>query len=318
MTNDTKAEARKAQVFCDSLRASLYRFDVGAHDFAALVDAVQVALATQEAKAAPAGDEPGLLAAAYMAGRRDERDCVRAALATHPAPQRAIPHPGSPEASAMIDSVLAEYGWPANTKNAARAGYVAAQRMLAAAPEASPQPVAQEGEPVAYVNRDELDNMLDDRTATIAGVRDGWRKTPLYLATPSSPQAAGRLTMADGSPFLDYLASAAPEDTAMDDWTRGYEECKRRLHRILSPQLAATPPAPAAEVQAGWKPIETAPKDGTHILCVTAGYTKRRIGWFFNGAWRWDGDYSGAHLAAPTHWMPLPAAPAQQMGEAKE
>jgi hypothetical protein len=44
----------------------------------------------------------------------------------------ALPHPGSPEASAMMDSVLAEYGWPANHKNAARAGYEAARRMLTA------------------------------------------------------------------------------------------------------------------------------------------------------------------------------------------
>lgn len=39
--------------------------------------------------------------------------------------------PGSPEVSAMIDSVLAEYGWPANPKNAARAGFVACQRLMA-------------------------------------------------------------------------------------------------------------------------------------------------------------------------------------------
>ena len=51
-----------------------------------------------------------------------------------------LPHPGSPEASAMMDSVLAEYGWPANTKNAARAGFVAARRMLEAAPQ--PEQVA--------------------------------------------------------------------------------------------------------------------------------------------------------------------------------
>lgn len=40
-------------------------------------------------------------------------------------------NPGSPEASAMIDSVLSEYGWPSNPKNAARAGFVAAQRLAA-------------------------------------------------------------------------------------------------------------------------------------------------------------------------------------------
>lgn len=46
------------------------------------------------------------------------------------APARELPHPGSPEASAMLDSMLAEYQWPANTKNAARAGWEAANRWL--------------------------------------------------------------------------------------------------------------------------------------------------------------------------------------------
>ncbi len=50
-------------------------------------------------------------------------------------PRAAVPAPGSPEASAMIDSVLAEYGWPANPKNAARAGYVAAQRLMTPNPQ---------------------------------------------------------------------------------------------------------------------------------------------------------------------------------------
>lgn len=44
--------------------------------------------------------------------------------------RRVLPHPGSPEASAMMDSMLAEYQWPANTKNAARAGWEAANRWL--------------------------------------------------------------------------------------------------------------------------------------------------------------------------------------------
>lgn len=46
-----------------------------------------------------------------------------------------LPMPGSPEASAMMDSLLSEYGWPANPKNAARAGYEAARRLLAASPQ---------------------------------------------------------------------------------------------------------------------------------------------------------------------------------------
>ena len=46
-----------------------------------------------------------------------------------------------------------------------------------------------EQEPVCYGNQTALDNMLDDRVAEVAGVRDGWRKTPLYLhPAPSAPE----------------------------------------------------------------------------------------------------------------------------------
>lgn len=46
-----------------------------------------------------------------------------------------LPHPGSPEASAMIDSELAAHNWPTNSKNAARAGYVACMKLIASNPQ---------------------------------------------------------------------------------------------------------------------------------------------------------------------------------------
>jgi hypothetical protein len=52
--------------------------------------------------------------------------------------------------------------------------------------DAAPTP-SDKQEAVAYVNGDELDNMLDDRVATIQGKPDGWRKTPLYAAPPVTP-----------------------------------------------------------------------------------------------------------------------------------
>ena len=54
---------------------------------------------------------------------------------TPPAPEAqrreplTVPHPGSPEAKAMIDSELALRDWPANTFNAARAGYEACRKL---------------------------------------------------------------------------------------------------------------------------------------------------------------------------------------------
>ncbi len=63
-----------------------------------------------------------------------------------------------------------------------------------------------------------------------------------------------------------------------------------------------------------WKPIETAPKDGTSILVCC------EIGFMYVAHWNgklWLSDacadsYFGADDA--THWMPLPAPPEPQNG----
>jgi hypothetical protein len=70
-----------------------------------------------------------------------------------------------------------------------------------------------------------------------------------------------------------------------------------------------------------WKPIETAPKDGTKIL-VTPGDTQPiTIGWYETGArWLslemescsgWEGGYSWCSNVEiePKLWMPLPRLP---------
>lgn len=72
----------------------------------------------------------------------------------------------------------------------------------------------------------------------------------------------------------------------------------------------------------GWRPIETAPKDGTEILVALCG-----------GEWAtslmvvsYDADQpdfpwitldggQGYHKDAPTHWMPLPPPPIYQRQE---
>ena len=48
----------------------------------------------------------------------------------------------------------------------------------------------EQGEPVAYVNGDALDNMLDDRLAFIQRTKSGYRATPLY----TTPQQRKPLT----------------------------------------------------------------------------------------------------------------------------
>jgi len=67
-----------------------------------------------------------------------------------------------------------------------------------------------------------------------------------------------------------------------------------------------------------WQPIETAPKDGTPILCMMSGgyvvatWCRHRA---YKHCWAWMAmpwpkcDFLLA--VEPTHWMPLPTAPVQ-------
>ena len=68
--------------------------------------------------------------------------------------------------------------------------------------------------------------------------------------------------------------------------------------------------AEAERDAARWQPIETAPRDGTTIWCYWPGiYGRQGVGWFV-----WDEfeewTTPTVHYGYPTHWMPLPAAPA--------
>lgn len=63
----------------------------------------------------------------------------------------------------------------------------------------------------------------------------------------------------------------------------------------------------------GWRPIETAPKDGRNVLLVIpnsgipfVGYWNRRLGWRVT----WDGTLIDGNLyEAPTHWQGIPLPP---------
>jgi len=58
----------------------------------------------------------------------------------------------------------------------------------------------EQDEPVAYVNGDALDNMLDDRLAFIQRTKSGYRAIPLYT-TPQQRTWVG-LTLADKEEYL--------------------------------------------------------------------------------------------------------------------
>ena len=69
----------------------------------------------------------------------------------------------------------------------------------------------------------------------------------------------------------------------------------------------------------GWKPIETAPKDGTVILVGVWGFGPDIASASWNGKF-WDMEIYGyeycgyeycgdPEFSDPTHWMPLPSPP---------
>jgi hypothetical protein len=80
---------------------------------------------------------------------------------------------------------------------------------------------------------------------------------------------------------------------------------------------AAWHPADDGEA-AGWRPIETAPKDGTHILMwrpSKAGAVVKEAWWQtdspFGPGWGGHGWMYSTWLQ-PTHWMPLPPPPSDR------
>lgn len=62
-----------------------------------------------------------------------------------------------------------------------------------------------------------------------------------------------------------------------------------------------------------WRPIETAPKDGTPLLLLWPDAAeKMAVMWWDEYVENWLGYYDGINpgYQPPTHWMPLPPPPA--------
>jgi len=102
-----------------------------------------------------------------------------------------------------------------------------------------------------------------------------------------------------------YAKDTGAEDWQLDGWINS--AIRAALEAALSAQVQDVP---------GWQDISTAPRDGTTVLLYAPGWDSPKTGWTYGkDDWR-DCPYShkGSENYLPTHWMPLPAAPAKQEG----
>lgn len=58
-----------------------------------------------------------------------------------------------------------------------------------------------------------------------------------------------------------------------------------------------------------WRPIETAPKDGTDVLVLWDRGGTMQVASCWEGTWT-DANDDELIVSPPTHWMPLPEPPA--------
>ena len=70
--------------------------------------------------------------------------------------------------------------------------------------------------------------------------------------------------------------------------------------------------AQAAQAE-GWRPIETAPRDGTEVLANTSGLGRVVVYWDDEES-QWGTGLGYLDRGAPTHWMPLPPPPTSAEG----
>lgn len=71
----------------------------------------------------------------------------------------------------------------------------------------------------------------------------------LLDAEPSMPSQREPVTMDGKTTIREYVANSVPEDQIGDDWTKGYEECKRRIHRMFQQPVNTEQPASVAVAQ---------------------------------------------------------------------
>jgi hypothetical protein len=109
--------------------------------------------------------------------------------------------------------------------------------------------------------------------------------------------------------------SARPEDVLLREVRDGVV----RTAVWSLPDVSAALRTAGLAIEQDWQPIETAPRDGTAVLCWPFNYSSLFegkaepeivIGFFSENDWWCESNVSKTF--DPTHWRPLPAPPEGQ------
>ena len=160
--------------------------------------------------------------------------------------------------------------------------------------------------------------VLASREAEIAHLK----KALLEAQLEASGFTAADMATAEARGFRDGAASAmAGEPMAWMTFTEEGDPDMVFLDRLEAcqycedddppkPLYLAAPPTAQAE---GWRPISTAPRDGTEVLADTSGLGRVVVYWDDEKS-QWGTGFGYLDRGEPTHWMPLPPLPTSAEG----
>jgi hypothetical protein len=121
-----------------------------------------------------------------------------------------------------------------------------------------------------------------------------------------------------GGPDLKAMSGSVESDRVIQlHFSRKATDADRAwLLEAINAKKAADKAGVGDVAQPTWQPFETAPKDGTPILCfhpddVFQPITGIDLIWWeiSENFWTQDGDSPIPFVAKPTHWRPLPTPP---------
>jgi hypothetical protein len=146
--------------------------------------------------------------------------------------------------------------------------------------------------------------------------RDG--SIPSASATSPDEAAEVQDTYLVGGPDLKAMSGSVESDRVIQlHFSRKATDADRAwLLEAINAKKAADKAGVGDVAQPTWQPFETAPKDGTPILCfhpddVFQPITGIDLIWWeiSENFWTQDGDSPIPFVAKPTHWRPLPTPP---------